>query len=732
MASASTSNQSIDSNNASLSHFQKTVCLQDWWFIKVETDVGEKRLAIAGFTSGEQQARRVFSSAPIHRRFDVFTLETVDGIFIITKGFINKVRTEENGFPAEVFNHFVFGFPPYWEEYAEKCFGGGFTNEAVSRSNLSHDKLSTHSGAVAGTKDYSEATPKKNEKLIGEESHGSDKMGVGLEDSGIILSAMEQHSLRDGSWNIVSFEITKACPSQVVPKIIIGDALKSSDLHNNVTDFLSCVEDETIFDIGSSSSIGVKGTIGSCSLTSKDEGQDDRLKSAVANVGIESGGKSILNVFNAGFQEPTDDITVSNLDAGCIKDGSVMICGFLILILIQNGNKIMETLCFRMVWRAKTQKSLSSPPLGLMAQSVKMLTRKRAMLKKQMHLGRRLKGNLHMLWLVDARDFLSSASLFRKGELFSWSRVPEFLSCFRLLRVGRVLKAGWLLISLALFRAASPPAAIDYGSWFLVAGHFYEDGYPSALRVSYVFYSWWCFVSDDAFLTGALPAFGQFPWFGDCVSVRAPQFSRRFLWCLFSILLMRVGAGHHMNIVKPFCFVRSGLCRVFPYLFVLLVLYCRGVLQLCTALLCVRKGCNKLIAGLRSVALPSRSYATISFWSSLFSLRGCCCNMSIIIMGPMVFSIFNMIWATLSSATNPSLISAVSPATSIELPLSKKDGTAMKARRREGWEWQREWISIPFRRPIDPGFTILALRSTHRHLHLQSTTHKPSIPPMVP
>ncbi|XP_059667804.1 kinetochore-associated protein KNL-2 homolog [Cornus florida] len=309
MASASTSNQSIDSNNASLSHFQKTVCLQDWWLIKVETDIGEKRLAIAGFTSGEQQARRVFSSAPIHRRFDVFTLETVDGIFIIIKGFINKVRTEENGFPAEVFNHFVFGFPPYWEEYAEKCFGGGFTNEAVSRSNLSHDKLSTHSGAVAGTKDYSEATPKKNEKLIGEESHGSDKMDVGLEDSGIILSAMEQHSLRDGSCNKVSLEITKACPSQDVPKIIIGDALKSSDLHNNVTDFLSCVEDETIVDIGSSSSIGVKGTIGRCSLTSKDEGQDDQLKSAVANVESESGGKSILNVSNAGFQEPTDDIT---------------------------------------------------------------------------------------------------------------------------------------------------------------------------------------------------------------------------------------------------------------------------------------------------------------------------------------------------------------------------------------------------------------------------------------
>lgn len=45
---------------------------------------------------------RVFSSAPIHRRYDVFTLETTDGICVIIKGFMNKARTVENGFPSEV------------------------------------------------------------------------------------------------------------------------------------------------------------------------------------------------------------------------------------------------------------------------------------------------------------------------------------------------------------------------------------------------------------------------------------------------------------------------------------------------------------------------------------------------------------------------------------------------------------------------------------------------------
>ena len=45
---------------------------------------------------------RVFSSAPIIKRYDLFTLETADGINVVIKGFINKLRTNENGFPYEV------------------------------------------------------------------------------------------------------------------------------------------------------------------------------------------------------------------------------------------------------------------------------------------------------------------------------------------------------------------------------------------------------------------------------------------------------------------------------------------------------------------------------------------------------------------------------------------------------------------------------------------------------
>lgn len=51
---------------------------------------------------------RVFTSAPIVKRYDVFTLETADGIYVVIKGFINKSRTMENGFPSEVCFSFCF------------------------------------------------------------------------------------------------------------------------------------------------------------------------------------------------------------------------------------------------------------------------------------------------------------------------------------------------------------------------------------------------------------------------------------------------------------------------------------------------------------------------------------------------------------------------------------------------------------------------------------------------
>ncbi|KAI3453485.1 hypothetical protein Pfo_010148 [Paulownia fortunei] len=96
---------------------------------------------------GRKQAMRVFSSAPILKRYDVFTIETTDGICVILKGFINKARTVENGFPSDVYNHFVFGFPPYWKENKQKLMRKESTSKDISGFNLLK-KLSPRSETV--------------------------------------------------------------------------------------------------------------------------------------------------------------------------------------------------------------------------------------------------------------------------------------------------------------------------------------------------------------------------------------------------------------------------------------------------------------------------------------------------------------------------------------------------------------------------------------------------------
>ncbi|CAK9319994.1 unnamed protein product [Citrullus colocynthis] len=140
-----------NSGGASVSYFQKTVRLLDWWLIRAENDSIGKTLAVAGLTSTPGQPVRVFSSAPIVRRYDVFTLETADGICVILQGFINKLRTTDNGFTAQVFKHFVFGFPPNWETHAANCFEGGASDCTAAGGNISDtDNLPCTSKRING------------------------------------------------------------------------------------------------------------------------------------------------------------------------------------------------------------------------------------------------------------------------------------------------------------------------------------------------------------------------------------------------------------------------------------------------------------------------------------------------------------------------------------------------------------------------------------------------------
>ncbi|KAL1538913.1 hypothetical protein AAHA92_27600 [Salvia divinorum] len=96
---------------------QKSVLLQDWWLIKVGTDTHGKRLGIGGSTLEGNRGIRCFSSAPIVKRHDAVTLETDDGITLMVHGYLNRSRTLENGFSQEICDHFLIGFPYYWEEF---------------------------------------------------------------------------------------------------------------------------------------------------------------------------------------------------------------------------------------------------------------------------------------------------------------------------------------------------------------------------------------------------------------------------------------------------------------------------------------------------------------------------------------------------------------------------------------------------------------------------------------
>ncbi|XP_027911351.1 kinetochore-associated protein KNL-2 homolog isoform X3 [Vigna unguiculata] len=106
------------SNDTQSCVFLRTVTLYDWWLIKATNDFQGKRLAVAGISSRKDEAMRVFVSAPVIERYDVFSLMTADGIYLIISGFINEQRTIENGFDPQILNRFLFGFPPDWKTCA--------------------------------------------------------------------------------------------------------------------------------------------------------------------------------------------------------------------------------------------------------------------------------------------------------------------------------------------------------------------------------------------------------------------------------------------------------------------------------------------------------------------------------------------------------------------------------------------------------------------------------------
>ncbi|XP_073004717.1 uncharacterized protein [Typha latifolia] len=109
------------SSGAIVSSHKNCVLLGDWWLARAEGECGTKRLSVVGFAS-RKHAIRIFTSAPIVKRCNAYTLETADGVTVIIQGMVNKDRMHENGFPPEVCNHFLIGFPYNWDYYADEYF----------------------------------------------------------------------------------------------------------------------------------------------------------------------------------------------------------------------------------------------------------------------------------------------------------------------------------------------------------------------------------------------------------------------------------------------------------------------------------------------------------------------------------------------------------------------------------------------------------------------------------
>ncbi|KAK9169908.1 hypothetical protein Syun_002048 [Stephania yunnanensis] len=123
------------------STFNKTVCLQDWWLIRSESEFQGRILGVGGLTA--ERPMRLFFSAPIIKRHDLYTLETADGITILIQGSVNRSRMQENGFRPEICNHFLIGFPYYWEDFTSQCMPkestiGKFTTSSSRISNTSN------------------------------------------------------------------------------------------------------------------------------------------------------------------------------------------------------------------------------------------------------------------------------------------------------------------------------------------------------------------------------------------------------------------------------------------------------------------------------------------------------------------------------------------------------------------------------------------------------------------
>ncbi|KAM7256484.1 hypothetical protein ACFE04_012225 [Oxalis oulophora] len=111
----------------------------EWWLYKTNEDKG---LAVAGLASTQKLGVRILCSAPIAKRHTATILETTDGVTITLSGSIDRSRTRQNGFSLEVCNHFLIGFPYYWENPAQ------YNGEALADRTIPTEDPNNLAGSV--------------------------------------------------------------------------------------------------------------------------------------------------------------------------------------------------------------------------------------------------------------------------------------------------------------------------------------------------------------------------------------------------------------------------------------------------------------------------------------------------------------------------------------------------------------------------------------------------------
>ncbi|KAH9613091.1 hypothetical protein KSS87_001479 [Heliosperma pusillum] len=181
-------------NRRDMTNDQAKICLEDWWLSRPKNQEGivvsgrpiEIRKCDDAGTSFNpasppmrRYAAREFHSAKVVKRHGATMLETCDGFLISLCGFINKSRTQENGFTSDcegaitlrnsrhflnhgssgnslfVFNiiplgvcrDFIYGFPFNWDDYTAQSADEELKTNESTIGSFTPDVLDSFNGA---------------------------------------------------------------------------------------------------------------------------------------------------------------------------------------------------------------------------------------------------------------------------------------------------------------------------------------------------------------------------------------------------------------------------------------------------------------------------------------------------------------------------------------------------------------------------------------------------------